>query len=122
MQISCLPPEASALYRQRVDPLATRWYEEGIAQRNTNRLAEVVDKMFCCSSGDKALWALGEIELERGNCGAARRYWEQLIEMCPARVPAAAFEAAPAGRFTGRTGRVVGSMVRRGSVGIDEGV
>src|SRR5437868_3169306 len=31
-QIAALPPAALELYRQRVDPLAKKWYEEGIAQ------------------------------------------------------------------------------------------
>lgn len=96
VQIASLPPEGLALYRERVDPLAQKWYEEGLARRNTARLAEVVDKMFCSSWGDDALWALGEIELEKGHYGRARSYWERLIEVPPARIPAARFEAARA--------------------------
>jgi outer membrane protein assembly factor BamB/tetratricopeptide (TPR) repeat protein len=94
VQIAALPDEALALYRQRVDSVAQNWYDEGLAQRDANRLAEVVDKMFCSSWGDDALLALGEIELERGNYSAARRYWEQLIEIPPGRIPAEVFEAA----------------------------
>ncbi len=94
VQIASLPDEALALYRQRVDPLAQKWYDEGMARRSAARLAEVVDKMFCSSLGDDALVALGEIELEQGHYGSARRCWERLIEVPPARIPAARFEAA----------------------------
>ena len=31
VQIASLPPEALALYRQRVDPLAKRWYDDALA-------------------------------------------------------------------------------------------
>ncbi len=94
VQIASLPAEALALYRERVDPLAKKWYDEGLARRDTVPLAEVVDKMFCSSWGDDALWALGEMELEQGHYGAARSYWERLIEVPPGRIPAASFDAA----------------------------
>ncbi len=94
LQISGLPDEALALYRQRVDPMAQQWYHEALPRRDAGRLAELVDKLYCSSLGDDALWALGEIELERGHYGAARRCWEQLIELPPGRVTAAQFEAA----------------------------
>ena len=94
VQLASLPEEALALYRQRVDQLAEQWYEEGLARRNPARLAEVVDKMFCSSWGDDALLALGEIELEKSNYGAARRCWGRLIEIPPGRIPAARFVTA----------------------------
>lgn len=94
VQIASLPGEALALYRQRVDSLAQTWYDEGLARRDANRLAEVVDKMFCSSWGDDALLALGEMELEQGHYSAARRYWELLIEVPPGRVGVEIFEAA----------------------------
>ncbi|MGD9723690.1 MAG: PQQ-binding-like beta-propeller repeat protein [Pirellulales bacterium] len=94
VQIAALPAEALALYRQRVDALAENWYEVGRGQRDAGRLADVVDQMFCSTWGDDALWALGEIELEKGNCGAARTYWSRLIEVPPARVAADRYEAA----------------------------
>ena len=94
VQISALPPEALALYRQRVDPVAETWYREGLERHSAARLAEVVDQMFCSSWGDDALWILGEIELEQGHYGAARTAWQRLIEAPPARVPAEKFTAA----------------------------
>ena len=93
LRIASLPPEALALYRQRVDALAQTWYEQGKADRSAAGLFDVVDQLFCSSSGDDALWALGEIELEQGDYGAARLHWERLIELPPARVAAEQFEA-----------------------------
>jgi hypothetical protein len=78
MQIASLPDEALALYRQRVDPLAQQWYEQGLAKQNAARLADVVDRMFCSSWGDDALLALGEIELEQGHYTLARNEWQRL--------------------------------------------
>jgi outer membrane protein assembly factor BamB len=96
IQTASLPAEALALYRQRVDPLAQQWYDEAMARRSAARLAEIVEKMFCSSVADDALLALGEMELERAHHGAARRCWERLIEVPPARIPAARFEAVRA--------------------------
>jgi outer membrane protein assembly factor BamB len=94
LQIASLPSEALDLYRERVDPLAQKWYEEGLAQRNADRLADVVDKAFCSSWGDDALLALGEIELERGHYALARHHWQRIVETPPARVAASRYEAA----------------------------
>ncbi|MEX2111655.1 MAG: PQQ-binding-like beta-propeller repeat protein [Pirellulales bacterium] len=94
VRIASLPAEALALYRERVDDMARNWYEEGLARRDADRLSDVVDQMFCSSWGDDALWALGEMELERGNYGAARYHWQRLIEMAPARISAERFRAA----------------------------
>jgi outer membrane protein assembly factor BamB len=84
LQIAALPPEALELYRGRVDPLADKWYSEALAARDGKRLEQIIDQAFCSSWGDDALWTLGEISLERGEHGAARRYWESLIQEPPA--------------------------------------
>ncbi|MEX0977559.1 MAG: hypothetical protein WDZ48_01830, partial [Pirellulales bacterium] len=94
VQIASLPSDALALYRQRVDALAQDWYDQALAQRDADGLADIVDKAFCSSWGDDALWALGELELEQGHYSAARHYWEQLIEVPPGRISAALFTAA----------------------------
>ena len=78
MQLARLPAEALAAYRRRVDPLAERWYRDGVANRDEALLRRVVDELFCSSWGDDALLALGELALERGDYAAARRYWEQI--------------------------------------------
>ena len=79
LQIAELPPDALALYRSRVDPQARRWYESGVANRDTQLLLNVVEQLFCSSWGDDALLALGEIALEQGDFGNARGYWEKIL-------------------------------------------
>jgi outer membrane protein assembly factor BamB len=79
LQIAALPAEALALYRGRVDPQARRWFEQGVAQRDTGLLRNVVEQLLCSSWGDDALLALGEIALEQGDYGNARGYWEKIL-------------------------------------------
>ena len=79
LQIAELPPDALALYRSRVDPQARRWFETGVANRDTHLLLNVVEQLFCSSWGDDALLALGEIALEQGDYGNARGYWEKIL-------------------------------------------
>lgn len=107
-QIAALPPAALALYRGRVDALAQKWYEQGLADRDPARLAAVVSQLFCSSWGDKALLVLGDMALEQGQHGRARGYWEKIFEHPPESVPAARFEAArqQAGRTPAERARV----------------
>ena len=79
LQLAALPPEALKLYRARVDPVAQKWYEQGIAQRNRRLLQNVVDQAFASRYGDEALMALGEMALESGDYVAARWYWERIL-------------------------------------------
>jgi outer membrane protein assembly factor BamB len=92
MQLAALPPQALKLYRSRVDPVAEKWYEEGIARRDRRLLGLVVQKAFASSWGDKALLALGEIALESGQYGAARRAWQRIL---PAEPPPGAAQSWP---------------------------
>jgi outer membrane protein assembly factor BamB len=71
-------PQALALYRQQVETLAARAYEEAIAQGSEGKLQRVADELLMSSVGDQALLRLGEIALERGNYTLARRYWESI--------------------------------------------
>lgn len=71
-------PEALKLYRERVDPLAKRWHDEGLAARDITKLQQVVDQFLCSSWGDDALLVLGELELHAGHFGAARNHWERI--------------------------------------------
>jgi outer membrane protein assembly factor BamB len=71
-------PEALALYRSRVDPLARRWYEEAVAERDPALLERVVEQMFVSSFGDDGLFKLGEFALERGEYTRARECWERI--------------------------------------------
>ncbi len=78
LQLAQLPAEALTAYRRRVDPLAERWYRDGLATRDEQQLSRVVNELFCSSWGDDALLALGELALERADYDAARRAWEQI--------------------------------------------
>ena len=84
MQLAALPPEALKLYRRRVDPVAQKWYKEGLARRDAKWLSNVVQQAFASSWGDKALMILGEMRLEEGDFSAARWCWERIL---PVKVP-----------------------------------
>ena len=84
MQLARLPPEALKLYRRRLDPTARKWYEEGIARRDRQLLCNVVEQAFASRYGDKALLALGEMDLEAGHYAAARWHWERILPAKPA--------------------------------------
>jgi outer membrane protein assembly factor BamB len=71
------------LYRSQVDPVARTWYEQGITRRDAAFLLRVVEQALASSWGDDALYALGEMALEDGDCAAARAYWERIIPVEP---------------------------------------
>jgi outer membrane protein assembly factor BamB len=77
-RLAALPPGGLAAYRNRVDPLADDWLRRGVESRNEVLLQRVVDQAYCSAAGDDALWALGDIHLERGDYQAARTAWQQL--------------------------------------------
>lgn len=80
-RLATLPSEqraALAIYRERVDGLASQWYESARANRDTALLVRVVEEFFLSTVGDDALWLLGELALDAGHYNAARRYWESL--------------------------------------------
>ncbi|MBN2474128.1 MAG: PQQ-like beta-propeller repeat protein [Pirellulales bacterium] len=84
LRLAALPAEALALYRSRIDPVAQRWYQEGLATRDRRLLAKVVDQAFASSFGDDALMAIGELALESGDHAAARWCWQRIV---PAELP-----------------------------------
>ena len=76
--LASLPePSRPALqqYRQRVDPLSKQWFEQGIRNRDADLLMRIVEEVFNSSYGDDSLLALGELSLEAGQYGRARRFW-----------------------------------------------
>ncbi len=73
-----LPVKPLARYRQLVDASAESWYRQGIKNRDSDLLQRVVDNYFCSSWGDDALFAIGELALQRGDYQAARNAWLQL--------------------------------------------
>jgi len=66
------------LYRNRVDALAENWLREGMANGDAGLLRRIVDRFLVSSSGDEALYHLGELELARGNFTLAREAWERI--------------------------------------------
>ena len=79
LRLASLPPAAMKLYRDRIDPVARGWYEQGIADRDPRPLENVVEQAFASSYGDDALLALGDMALESGNYAAARWHWERIV-------------------------------------------
>jgi outer membrane protein assembly factor BamB len=79
LQLVGLPAAGLALYRGRVDPLARKWYEDGVARHDRGPLLNVVEQAFASTWGDDALMALGEMALESGDYASARFYWERII-------------------------------------------
>ena len=73
--LSQLPAEPLSHYRKLVDVTAETWYRQGIENRDSVLLRRVVDMYFCSHWGDDALFALGELALQRGDYQAARNAW-----------------------------------------------
>ena len=71
-------PDTLKLYRGRVDSVAKKLVEEGLLRRDEKLLRNAVNQYFASSWGDDALFALGEMALEKGDFAAARHCWEQL--------------------------------------------
>lgn len=91
-------PEALAIYRQQVDPLAQRLYDEALAEGSEVKLQRIVDEMMLSSQGDQALLRLGEMALERGNYGLARHSWESIHPQLRVNAEAAQVLQCSAGR------------------------
>ncbi|HRX78923.1 MAG TPA: tetratricopeptide repeat protein, partial [Pirellulaceae bacterium] len=77
-ELAVRSPDALALYRRQVDPVANKLLTFAREQRDEASLRQIVTKYFASSHADDALLELGEIALERGNWTEARGYWEQI--------------------------------------------
>ncbi|MFV1966930.1 MAG: PQQ-binding-like beta-propeller repeat protein, partial [Pirellulaceae bacterium] len=104
-ELSRLAPEALQLYRAQVDPLAERWYQAALTDRDPVRLEQIADEMFLSSYGDQAVWHLGSAALERGEYRRARMYWERTS-------PLLRFPGADDPRLAGSEGRSWWWMLR----------
>ena len=71
-------PAALEAYRNRIDPLAKRWLDEGLANGDAASLERVVRQLYASRHTDQALLALGDLALERGQFQLAREYWRQI--------------------------------------------
>ncbi|MHC5541881.1 tetratricopeptide repeat protein, partial [Singulisphaera rosea] len=78
-RIAALPPEARAIYRNRVDSQAERWYRDGAEGRDRSLLRRVVDQAFCSSWGDDALDLLGDLAFEDGRFDEALAMYRRLV-------------------------------------------
>ena len=76
-----LPPEGLAVYREKYDAQAKHWLETGLAARDRLLLEKIVRQAFISSSGDDALYWLGEWAWDQSDFAAARDYWRQLLEL-----------------------------------------
>src|SRR5262249_11841875 len=74
-----LPPEARAVYRNRVDGLAESWYRQGAARRDAGWLRRVIDRAFCSSWGDDALELAGDLAFQDGRFGEALAMYGHLV-------------------------------------------
>jgi len=79
LRLAALPPPALAVFRTQVDPVAKRWYERGIAARDSALLTKVVWEGLASRWGDDALLALGELAMDKGNATMARAWWERIL-------------------------------------------
>ncbi len=77
--IAHLPPEAREIYRNRIDGLAERWFQQGASQRDLGLLRRVVDQAFCSSWGDDALELLGDLAFQDGRFGEALAMYRRLV-------------------------------------------
>jgi len=66
-------PETISSYRDRIDPLAKRWFDEAQAEHNEQLYRRLINNAFDSSHGDDALLALGDVALEQGRYAEARR-------------------------------------------------
>ncbi|MEX0702794.1 MAG: PQQ-binding-like beta-propeller repeat protein [Planctomycetales bacterium] len=89
--LAALPAEGLAAYRAKSDAQAKLWFEAGERTGAREPLERILREAYVSSSGDDALWLLGELAWERGDLAAARRQWSQLV---PLARPAPAGDAA----------------------------
>jgi outer membrane protein assembly factor BamB len=74
-----LPAEARSIYRNRIDSLAERWFQQGKTRRDAAALRRVVDQAFCSSWGDDAAELLGDLAFQEGRFGEAQAMYRRLV-------------------------------------------
>ena len=86
-RLAALPPEARAIYRNRVDAQAERWYRQGATEGDRGALRRVVEMAFCSSWGDDALELLGDLAFQDGRFAEAIAAYRQLVPDHPTARP-----------------------------------
>ncbi|MFN0007092.1 MAG: PQQ-binding-like beta-propeller repeat protein, partial [Planctomycetota bacterium] len=74
-----LPAEAQALYRQRHGSEARAAFERARDRADRSALAEVARRWPLTDAAQAAWWALGDLELERGEDERARAAWSRAL-------------------------------------------
>lgn len=82
-RLAALPADALAIYRNRVDAEAERWYRQGADQRDRALLRRVVEEAFCSSWGDDALDLLGDLAFQDGQFAEALSAYRRLVPEPP---------------------------------------
>ncbi len=85
--LATMPVEGLQLLRQKVDPRAEQWFQEGVENRDAAPLRRILRHAFLSSYGDDAAAQLAEMAFERGALGEARSCWELVLPL-PAEVRA----------------------------------
>lgn len=83
LKLADFPPEALAVYRDLVDPIAGQWFRKWQNDRDLAALERIVSEAFNSSWGDDALAALGEASFEAGHYAQARAYWQRILPFEP---------------------------------------
>jgi outer membrane protein assembly factor BamB len=74
-----LPPEARALYRERHGAEASAAFGRARERADRSALAEVARRWPLTDAARAAWWALGDLELERGEEDKARSAWSRAV-------------------------------------------
>jgi outer membrane protein assembly factor BamB len=80
-RLFALPPAARALYRDRYEAEARSALERARKVGERAGLAAVARRWPLCPASREAWWALGDLELERGDPDAAREAWRRAEEL-----------------------------------------
>lgn len=78
-RLAALPAEARAVYRNRVDAQAERWFKQGAAERDRALLRRVIEQAYCSSWGDDALDLMGDLAFQDGRFDEALSLYRQLV-------------------------------------------
>lgn len=77
-RLARLPAEVLKQYRERLEPTAAKWLDEGRRLRDRRLLQRIVDEAFCAEAAAPALELLGDLAYERGDLDEALAWWRLL--------------------------------------------
>lgn len=85
--------EGMALYRIKVDPIAQRLHDEGLANGDVSKLQAVTTRYFNSSLGVKSLDTIGSLHFDGGRFHQAAAAWGRLLKLTPSGDRAALLQA-----------------------------